>query len=609
MLGLVLVCAPIAPLTAQQDNAEVSPPEARDEAATTEAADREPRRVERLGDNIGGENDWQVQLPRGLDRARQTPETVVPDVAFPDADLNTKLREALSAPAEGARDDAARERLTAVLATAFERASELVDKGDLADAGRYLEAIRTLNSDYPGLDGLERRLNAARRLAERLQRGRNALEQGRLIAPPENNARSAFRAALELDPGNTQATEGLASVRGALVERGLDLAEQARFDRARRLLDTAAELPGTAAIEDARRRLAELREQRAAELRASVQQHIEAGAYDAAASTLDELVALGGSGDLVTRLRARLQHARAHGGLEAGQVFRDTYAGGSARGPEMVVVPAGGFMMGAPPRQIPRGRNDTPYHRVTFERGFAIARAEITVGEFGRFVEATGYRTQAEVDNGSQVYDPRRNRMHRMEDANWRHDYTGERADENLPVVHVSWHDAAAYAEWLARVTGQSYRLPSEAEFEYALRAGTRTAYWWGDGSPPRDRMTNVTGEGDVSPTGQRWSDAFDDYRDGYWGPAPVASLAVNAFGLFDMGGNVKEWVVDCWHDSYRRAPTDGSAWVNPGCQRRVVRGGDWASAPDETFSSVRVSGATRTRMSRLGFRVAKDLF
>lgn len=578
-----------------------------DPAAATGAASNDQRRVERLGDNLGGDSDWQVELPRGLDAAQQATGTGL-NIALPDQDLNTRLQEVLAQMTGGAPHDGVRERLDAIVTEAFGRARSRVDSGEFGDAARYIDAIRGLRPEHPGLAPLERRLETARRLAERLRRGQTALAQGRLIAPPEDNARSAFEAALELDPDNARANEGLARVRRALLERVLELGREARFDRARRLLEVAAELPGPAAVDDVRGRLAGLREQRVLSLRTSVQQHIDAAAYEAAAGALDELVALGGSDDLVATLRARLEHARAHGGFEPGQVFRDRYAGGSAHGPEMVVVPAGSFMMGASPQQRPRSRYEKPYHRVTFERGFAIARTEITVGEFRRFAEATGYRTQAELGDGSQVYDPRRNRMRRMEDANWRHDYAGRRADDDLPVVHVSWHDATAYAEWLARVTGQPYRLPSEAEFEYALRAGTRTAYWWGNGAPPRDRMANVTGEGDVSPTRQRWSDAFEDYTDGSWGPAPVGSLAANAFGLHDMGGNVKEWVADCWHDGYSRAPTDGSAWLNPGCARRVVRGGDWASAPAETFSSVRVSGAARTRMPRLGFRVARDL-
>src|SRR5690606_9743986 len=139
--------------------------------------------------------------------------------------------------------------------------------------------------------------------------------------------------------------------------------------------------------------------------------------------------------------------------------------------------------------------------------------------------------------------------------------------------------DAQAYAEWLSTQTGRRYCLPSEAEFEYALRAGGQGRWPWGDGPPP-PLAANTTGALDRSPAGRTWTNAFPGYGDGYWGPAPVGSMEPNAWGLHDLAGNVSEWVADCWHDGYRRAPSDGSAWVNPGCRDQVIRGGSWASSP-----------------------------
>ena len=177
----------------------------------------------------------------------------------------------------------------------------------------------------------------------------------------------------------------------------------------------------------------------------------------------------------------------------------------------------------------------------------------------------------------------------------------------NLPVIHVSARDAQAYADWLAKVSGQRYRLPSEAEFEYALRAGGVGRYPWGEGEPP-ERVGNLTGGEDRSPGGRGWSNAFDGYDDGHWGPAPVGSFTPNAFGLHDLEGNVSEWVADCWHDSYRRAPATGAAWVNPGCRMQVVRGGAWASAPPQTRSSWRAPSPVDNTNARVGFRVARDI-
>jgi formylglycine-generating enzyme required for sulfatase activity len=185
--------------------------------------------------------------------------------------------------------------------------------------------------------------------------------------------------------------------------------------------------------------------------------------------------------------------------------------------------------------------------------------------------------------------------------------YEGRKAGDDEPVIHVSWNDAVAYTRWLARGTGKAYRLPSEAEFEYAVRGGKRTRYWWGDGAPDQP-VENLTGELDVSRSQRQWSSYFEGYGDRHWGPAPVASFEPNPFGLHDIGGNVAEWVLDCWHDTYLRAPADGSAWINPGCKLRVVRGGYWASSPDHSRSAFRTSAFPERHDARIGFRIARDL-
>jgi len=229
------------------------------------------------------------------------------------------------------------------------------------------------------------------------------------------------------------------------------------------------------------------------------------------------------------------------------------------------------------------------------------------VGQFRRFVEATGYETDAEQSGASRIYMSGSGRVAERRRVTWEDDYLGDRADESSPVIHVSWNDAAAYANWLAEATERPYRLPTEAEFEYALRAGSQSTYWWGNGSPD-EVVENVTGDGDQFPDRRQWNLAFRRYEDGYWGPAPVGSFAENPFGLFDMGGNVMEWVQDCWHDSYVRAPDDGSAWVNPGCGRRVIRGASWSSTPMMSRSAFRISSQETATDARVGFRVARGL-
>ena len=139
------------------------------------------------------------------------------------------------------------------------------------------------------------------------------------------------------------------------------------------------------------------------------------------------------------------------------------------------------------------------------------------------------------------------------------------------------------------------------------LALGERARLGLREGSPP-DGAGNFTGDRDRSPGGRSWSNAFNDYGDGHWGPAPVASFQPNAWGLHDLAGNVSEWVADCWHDSYRRAPRDASAWVNPGCRMHVIRGGAWASSPDQTRSAWRAPAARDTTNARIGFRVVREL-
>lgn len=156
------------------------------------------------------------------------------------------------------------------------------------------------------------------------------------------------------------------------------------------------------------------------------------------------------------------------------------------------------------------------------------------------------------------------------------------------PVVNVRWDEAQTYVRWLSAQTGKHYRLPTEAEWEYAARAGTRTVYPWGDHMLPGMAVcySECGEEADKS--------------------AVVGSAAPNAFGLHDLHGNVWEWVEDCWNDTYKGAPADGSAWTAGDCERRVVRGGAWLSLSFDVRSSIRTAHPSSIRYSNLGFRVAR---
>lgn len=454
------------------------------------------------------------------------------------------------------------------------------------------------------------RLEAERlaRLEGILDEANSAFSSGHIDDPYEGSALYHFNAVLALDPENTAALDGLGSVRDALIGRAIEYARDFDFETAEQYLEAAARVRDDGeAVERARDEIAAFRSEHAADLENEAIDAMDAGRFEEAERAMIGLVALGQQEAIVNRLRKRLEEARVYGGLKPGQVIRDHFIDNGFWTPESVIVEAGGFSMGSSAFEEGHVDFESPQHRVIFRRGFAIGRSEVTVEQFRSFIERSGYRTDAEKYGYSQVYDHHSGRITKRNRMTWRNDYQGRTANDDDPVVHVSWNDARAYAHWLAMGTGKPYRLPTEAEFEYALRAGSATRFWWGDGSPS-SVVENLTGEKDRSSSRRQWETYFDGYGDRHWGPAPVASFEPNPWGLFDIGGNVAEWVMDCWHDSYIRAPVDGKAWVNPGCDRRVIRGGYWASSPDRSRSAFRESAPPANRDARTGFRIARDL-
>jgi formylglycine-generating enzyme required for sulfatase activity len=418
-----------------------------------------------------------------------------------------------------------------------------------------------------------------------------------------------LRAALRLRPAQARAMQGLAAVESGLIRRAESAGLRGDFDAADRWIGLAAEVrPGSQTIPDARARIAATRAARISDLRDAglVALQKPNGVADARVR-LTQILRIAEPGNAAAaELRERIDLATHYGLFRPGQNFTDALGKG-ARGPEMVVIPHGGFRMGARDGEPGSGDSERPAHYVRFDRGFAMSRTEITVGEFRRFVSASGYRTTSARRGISLAYEERSGNFVRRNGIGWQSAYDGTPASDDLPVLHVSARDAEAYAAWLGEQSGERYHLPSEAEFEYALRAGSSDRYPWGNAAPPAG-VGNLTGAKDRSPEGRHWSNAFAGYGDGYWGPAPVARFAANAYGLHDLAGNVSEWVADCWHDGYRRAPDDGAAWLNPGCRTRVVRGGAWASAPAQTRSAWRSPAPADTTNARIGFRVARDL-
>ncbi len=452
------------------------------------------------------------------------------------------------------------------------------------------------------------RLDRADEAQEANRLGEEALNAGRLgVGGEAGHALTHFRQALELRPGDMRANQGIAAVESALIRRAELAADRDDYVTAERELDIAAKVrPDAPSVEDARGRMAMQRIVRVNALRdAGMAALMRQGGIDEARRHLAVMLRIAPAGDPATReLRERIDLATHYGLFRPGQVFTDAMQGGG-RGPQMVVIPHGAFRMGSEENE--GQESERPARNIRFERGLAMSRTEITVGEFRRFMQATKHRARASRRGYSTAYDERSGNLVRRGNVDWQSDYVGQPARDDMPVLHVSAKDALAYAEWLSAQTGERYRLPSEAEFEYALRAGNRGRYPWGEGPPPL-RIGNFTGGADVSPSGRRWRNAFPGYGDGAWGPAPVGTYQPNAWGLHDMVGNVSEWVADCWHDSFRRAPRGGEAWLNPGCRSRVVRGGSWTSAPEEMRSAWRQGSDANNTTARIGFRVVRDI-
>lgn len=438
--------------------------------------------------------------------------------------------------------------------------------------------------------------------------GERELDAGR-VGELGGGALQRFRAALDLRPGDARAMQGLAAAESALIRRAEASAQRGDYVAVDYWLNAAADIrPKATTVAEARTRIADARAARVRALRdAGIAALPQFRGLTTARTHLAELLRVAPAGDpAAIELRERIELAAHYGLFRPGQVFTDGFALGG-RGPQLVVVPHGAFRMGNDLDDSAATDAERPTRNVRFERGFAMSRTEVTVAEFRRFMDASDHRARATRRGFSSAYDGRSGNFVRRGYVDWQRDHVGQPAADDMPVLHVSAKDAQAYAEWLSEQTGRVYRLPSEAEFEYALRAGTRGLFPWSTPSPPA-RVGNLTGARDVSPIGRRWQNAFEGYGDGAWGPAAVGSYRPNRYGLHDMAGNVSEWVDDCWHASYRRAPDDGRAWINPGCRTRVVRGGSWASAPAQTRSAWRQQMDADTTHARIGFRVVREI-
>jgi len=227
--------------------------------------------------------------------------------------------------------------------------------------------------------------------------------------------------------------------------------------------------------------------------------------------------------------------------------------------PDMVVLQPGSFSMGDN-----RGdRSERPAHKVTISKPYAIGKYEITLAQWNACVQAGACKAIASPAGSS----------------------------DQSPATDISWTDTQRYVHWLSKLTGQDYRLPTEAEWEYAARAGTSSRYWWGE------KMES--GKANCKGCGGEWSNDA---------PANVDAFPANPFGIYGMNGGVWEWVEDCWHKSYHGAPADGSVWTSHDCRENVIRGGSWRNDSTYAHSASRFTYDTMVRYILNGFRVAKTL-
>ena len=285
-------------------------------------------------------------------------------------------------------------------------------------------------------------------------------------------------------------------------------------------------------------------------------------------------------------------YANAAGQGKSGKIFRDC-----RDCPEMVVIPARSFAMGSPDSEAGHDDNESPVHRVSIAT-FALGKTEITRSQFAAFVEMTKYSA------GGKCWTIEGGRFEERS-GNWQE--PGYAQDDNHPVACMNWNDAKAYAEWLSRKTGKNYRLPTEAEWEYAARGKTSTARYWGNNPDEACGYANAADKAAQARIRGATSWSVHGCADGFAYTAPVSSFKANAFGLYDMLGNVWEWTEDSYHDSYVGAPSDGSAWQGDGA-RHVLRGGSWNDSPRNVRAAMRYINKPALRFSSFGFRLARDL-
>jgi formylglycine-generating enzyme required for sulfatase activity len=269
---------------------------------------------------------------------------------------------------------------------------------------------------------------------------------------------------------------------------------------------------------------------------------------------------------------------------------------------KLVLIPAGKFLMGSPESEKYRDVHEVQ-HEVTISKSFYVGLTHVTVDQFAAFVKDSGYKTDAEKEGwsfGCEIKDGKLN-ARKANGCSWRNPSFDQRGDH--PVIQVSWNDAQAFCDWLSKKSGKNVRLPTEAQWEYACRAGTTTAYPWGDDPDDGQGWANCADQSLKNKVPNAPADwMFFAWDDGFAFTSPVGSFKPNAFGLYDMIGNVWQWCGDRYGD-YEQGPATDPTGADTG-SLRVLRGGSWSNAPASCRSAFRFMTNPAFRLDRIGFRV-----
>ncbi len=430
---------------------------------------------------------------------------------------------------------------------------------------------------------IQRRKENAKRekIDQLLVSARKNIEANRLVLPASNNAFKDYQAILVIDPSNSKAKSGIKAIAERYIGMARDAIDSSYFSKAEQMLSNAEIADaGAPDIRILREKISSKKENAITQFDNAFRL-IEKGDYAAAEQIINQVVRINNAEPIMPEVRDNLESTRQAATRRTattrsiGKVFQDELKVGGL-GPKMVVLPAGDFMMGSTKESDGDERDDDErQHRITIDKPFAIGQYEVTNAEYRRF--------RPDHDSGK---------------------YSGLNLNgDDQPVVRLSWHDAVAYAKWLSKQTGKTYRLPTEAEWEYAARAKTTARRYWGDDPGQAGAYANVYDQTAKSMFNFNWSHHASD--DSYAVTSPVGRFKPNEFKLYDMLGNAWEWTCS----EYDRNFGGGEKrCISAGDALRALRGGSWSNAPSFVRSARRSGTRPSDRHSTDGFRLAQDI-